>query len=172
MSSSTPPAASTPPTSIAPSQAPDPERTAQARAAVTAHLSALGEQHLKPLKQRASDIRASSSAIDKQEAALRKQTEGLEKESKKLHKEADEASKKLKELGDIQNWAEVLERDLLVVEETLRMGEGEDLGWETEEGEERHGEERGEEGGGGNENGNGARKETNEESVHAAPTKP
>lgn len=29
----------------------------------------------------------------------------------------------MKELGDIQNWAEVLERDLLVLEETVREGE-------------------------------------------------
>lgn len=51
----------------------------------------------------------------------------------------------MKELGDIQNWAEVLERDLLVVEEALRMGEG-------EEGEEGKG--RGGKGGkGGGENG-------------------
>ena len=46
---------------------------------------------------------------------------------------ANDAAGKLKELGDIQNWAEVLERDLLVLEETMRMGEGEESGWETEE---------------------------------------
>ena len=46
---------------------------------------------------------------------------------------ANDAADKLKELGDIQNWAEVLERDLLVLEETMRMGEGEESGWETEE---------------------------------------
>ena len=41
----------------------------------------------------------------------------------------ESARGKLKELGDIQNWAEVLERDLLVVEEAVRMGE-EVVGWE------------------------------------------
>ena len=46
---------------------------------------------------------------------------------------ANDAAGKLKELGDIQNWAEVLERDLLVLEETMRIGEGEESGWETEE---------------------------------------
>ena len=33
-----------------------------------------------------------------------------------MEKEAERAGGKLKELGDIQNWAEVLERDLRVVE--------------------------------------------------------
>ena len=43
----------------------------------------------------------------------------------------------MKELGDLQNWAEVLERDLRVVEQALEWGEGGEEGWETaEEGEE------------------------------------
>ena len=72
-----------------------------------------------------------------------RQTEKLAKDARKQQRGADEAAGKLKELGDIQNWAEVLERDLLVLEETVRMGEE---GWVTEgEGEE------GEEGEGGEE---------------------
>ena len=54
-------------------------------------------------------------------------------EAKKHQKAADDAAEKLKELGDIQNWAEVLERDLLVLEETMKMGEAGEDGWETEE---------------------------------------
>jgi len=34
---------------------------------------------------------------------------------------ADNSRGKLKEIGDIQNWAEMIERDFLVVEETLRL---------------------------------------------------
>lgn len=33
----------------------------------------------------------------------------------------NEGSRKVKELGDVQNWAERLERDFLVVEETMRL---------------------------------------------------
>lgn len=45
----------------------------------------------------------------------------------------------MRELGDIQNWAEVLERDLRVLEETVTLGEGGDVGWsDDEEGEEGH----------------------------------
>ena len=175
MSTSAPPTASTPLTSQTqpqvpdPSKSPDRERTAQARAAVTAHLSAIGEQHLRPLEQRALDIKANSSTIDKQEAALTKQTQELEKESDKLHREADQTSKMLKELGDIQNWAEVLERDLLVVEETLRMGEGEDLGWETEEEDDGDGIEGDGIEGCDEESGKDPTKENEEETAHTGP---
>lgn len=47
----------------------------------------------------------------------------MRKETDKYNKAAEQARGKLKELGDIQNWAEVLERDLLVLEETVREGE-------------------------------------------------
>lgn len=47
----------------------------------------------------------------------------MKKETGKYNKAAEQARGKLKELGDIQNWAEVLERDLLVLEETVREGE-------------------------------------------------
>lgn len=47
----------------------------------------------------------------------------MKKETAKYNKAAEQARGKLKELGDIQNWAEVLERDLLVLEETVREGE-------------------------------------------------
>lgn len=36
----------------------------------------------------------------------------------------DGARQGLKEIGDVQNWAEMIERDLLVVEEVLRQVEG------------------------------------------------
>ena len=43
---------------------------------------------------------------------------------------AGEGQRKVKELGNVQNWAEMLERDFLVLEETLRLvnrrGEGEE----------------------------------------------
>ena len=148
MSTSTPPS-STPPTSTtstvpppnnstqssgAPADAsPDPERTAQARAALTTHLNALGNSHLQPLEARAKDIHAASSSLESQKTKLEKQTKDLEKESEKLHKQAEKQQDKLRELGDIQNWAEVLERDIRVLEETVKMGEGERMEWEEED---------------------------------------
>lgn len=55
--------------------------------------------------------------------------EELRKEDEKLMKVLNEGSRKVKELGDVQNWAERLERDFLVVEETMRLvNEGDSSG--------------------------------------------
>jgi hypothetical protein len=59
----------------------------------------------------------------------------LRSRAAKLKKLADEGQRKVKELGNVQNWAEMLERDFLVVEETLRLvmeGSEGDSEWETE----------------------------------------
>lgn len=62
-----------------------------------------------------------------------KETEGLRRETEKLKKLADEGGRKVKELGNVQNWAELLERDFLVLEETLRLVEEKsDSEWSTE----------------------------------------
>ena len=39
---------------------------------------------------------------------------------------AEGARGALKELGDVQNWAELLERDILVLEDCVRRGEEEE----------------------------------------------
>jgi len=122
------------PSQVEPPPVPDPQRTAEARAAFTAHLTSIGNSHISPLEARVSDINKNSIAISKQEDDVAKQTKKLADESKKHQKVVDDAAVKLKELGDIQNWAEVLERDMLVIEKALQMGEGEDSGWETDEG--------------------------------------
>ena len=72
---------------------------------------------------------------------------------------AEEAGRRLKEFGDLQNWAEVLERDLLVLEETVERGEV-GSGWVTEE------EDEGEEGQGQEVNGGDGRNGKNEEEAH------
>lgn len=62
--------------------------------------------------------------LDKQQNALVKETKGLKKENDKLAKVALDMSGALKEVGNVQNWAEMLERDFSVVEETLRRVRG------------------------------------------------
>lgn len=99
-------------------------RTAEARAAVTASLSAIGSSVDSEMRQRAGDLHANSEAITKQEKELAKQTAALAKQSAQWQKLADSSTKKLNEIGDIQNWAEMLERDLLVLEETVRLVDG------------------------------------------------
>jgi chromosome segregation ATPase len=99
-------------------------RTAEARAAVTASLTAVGGSVDTEIRTRAADLHANSEAIKKQEKEVAKQTAALAKQSAQWQKLADTSTKKLNEIGDIQNWAEMIERDLLVLEETLRLAEG------------------------------------------------
>ncbi|KAF1989028.1 hypothetical protein K402DRAFT_411127 [Aulographum hederae CBS 113979] len=103
----------------------EPERrTAEARAAVSASLASIGGSYDVEMRRRASDLHANAAAITKQEQELAKQTAAMSKQSVQWQKLADTSTKKLNEIGDIQNWAETIERDLLVLEETLRLAEG------------------------------------------------
>lgn len=90
------------------------------------------------LRSRAENLHANSKQLEKQQKDVMKATDGLRKESQKLSKLADEGSKKLKELGNVQNWAEMLERDFLVLGETLRLANlpSDEEEWESTEGEE------------------------------------
>lgn len=99
-------------------------RTTEARAAVTASLSSVGATIDTEMRTRTADLHANSTAISKQEEELVKQTAALAKQSAEWHKLLQGGTKKLNEVGDIQNWAEMIERDLLVLEETVRLVEG------------------------------------------------
>ncbi|OAK93660.1 hypothetical protein IQ06DRAFT_298981 [Phaeosphaeriaceae sp. SRC1lsM3a] len=99
-------------------------RTAEARAAVTASLASVGASVDNDLRTRTADLHANADAISKQEKELAKQTAALAQESAKWQKLLDGGTKKLNEVGDIQNWAEMIERDLLVLEETVRLVDG------------------------------------------------
>lgn len=63
----------------------------------------------------------------------------MRKENDKLGKVAAEGSRKIKELGNVQNWAEMLERDFLVLGEFVRLVDGgseSGSSWTDSEGEE------------------------------------
>ncbi|KAH7392482.1 hypothetical protein BKA66DRAFT_457573 [Pyrenochaeta sp. MPI-SDFR-AT-0127] len=107
-----------------PSDAEAARRTAEARAAVTASLSSVGATIDTEMRTRTADLHANSTAISAQEKELAKQTAALAKQSAEWDKLLQGGTKKLNEVGDIQNWAEMIERDLLVLEETVRLVEG------------------------------------------------
>lgn len=80
------------------------------------------------LQSRASLLHANAGALSKQERDVVKGTEALRKENDKLEKLARDTERKIKEIGNVQNWAEVLERDFLVLEETMRLVRGDGSG--------------------------------------------
>ncbi|KAK9414577.1 hypothetical protein SUNI508_11150 [Seiridium unicorne] len=94
------------------------EQTAQARAALVGTISNLLDVEL---QGRASLLHSNAKALEVQERDVAKATEALRKENDKLIKVVKEGSKKVLETGNVQNWAEVLERDFLVLEDTLRQ---------------------------------------------------
>ena len=104
-----------------PSSAKTEKPISEARTAVVASLNATGTSLEGELKTRARDLHANSSVIADQEKELAKQTALLAKQGEQWQKLADCSTKKLNEFGDIQNWAEMIERDLMVVEETLHL---------------------------------------------------
>ncbi|KAI0852045.1 hypothetical protein F5Y00DRAFT_205851 [Daldinia vernicosa] len=100
-----------------------PSRTTQlhideARAALVASMSNMLDSEL---QSRASLLHSNAAALTKQEKDVIKGTEALRKENDKLEKLARDTERKIKELGNVQNWAEVLERDFLILEETARL---------------------------------------------------
>lgn len=106
-----------------PDSTPDPDqdkRTAEAKTAFTASLSSIGTNHDAPLRARASLLHANASALMKQENNVVQATEDLGRSNGELERVADKAREGLKEIGDVQNWAEVIERELLVLEEVVK----------------------------------------------------
>lgn len=95
----------------------------EARAAVVATIANLVDSEL---QSRATVLHDNAAALDKQEKDVASATEGLRKESEKLANEASLAARQLKEVGNVQNWAEVLERQFVVLEETVRLANGGD----------------------------------------------
>ncbi|KAK4069876.1 transcriptional regulator family: GCN5-like 1 [Trichoderma aggressivum f. europaeum] len=93
----------------------------EARAAVVA---SIGNMLDSELQSRAGILHGNATALEKQERDVLRATDGLRKETQKLKAEADKAARKVKELGNVQNWAEVLERGFLVLEETVRLANG------------------------------------------------
>ncbi|KAG5663701.1 hypothetical protein KAF25_006286 [Fusarium avenaceum] len=91
---------------------------AEARRAVVATLENMMDSEL---QWRASTLHSNAAVLSKQAQDVQRATDGLRRENVKLAREADAAARRLKELGNVQNWAEVLERDFLVLEETVRL---------------------------------------------------
>lgn len=100
------------------------KQQAEARKAVTTTLSAVGSSIDAESRTRLQDLHANSAAIKKQEIEVKRQTGSLEKQNAQWEKALLKSTRQLNEMGDLQNWAEVLERDLLVLEDVVRRVDG------------------------------------------------
>ncbi|KAK0635064.1 hypothetical protein B0T17DRAFT_611984 [Bombardia bombarda] len=97
----------------------------EARNAVVA---SIGNMVDRELAGRAALLHANKAAIERQERDVARTLDGFRRDNDRLARLADEHTRKVKEIGNVQNWAEMLERDFLIMEETLRLvreGEGE-----------------------------------------------
>jgi hypothetical protein len=112
----------------------------EALAAFTATLHSVGTNLETPLRDRAATITANEAALHRQEVELAEHTARLARQNASWAGLVDETREGLKEIGDVQNWAEMIERDLLVLEEMMDGVEREE---EEEEMEDRDGEEDG-----------------------------
>lgn len=115
-----------------------PKETSEAQTAFTETLRSVGQNHETQIRDRVRTLQSNAPVLQKQGAEVQRATEALRTQNDSLAKVADTARTGLKEIGDVQNWAELIERDLLVVEETVRLAE------EREERERRERRERGE----------------------------
>lgn len=73
------------------------------------------------LQPRAAVLHENAAALARQERDVAAAVDGLRREREKLAREAARAARRIKETGNVQNWAEVLERQFLVLEETVRL---------------------------------------------------
>lgn len=75
---------------------------------------------------RATALHRGERVIKKQQADVLRATASLQQANRQLEAVVEDVSWKLREVGDLQNWTELLEQRFLVVEETLRLAaEGE-----------------------------------------------
>lgn len=102
------------------------QETAEAKTAFTASLHSVGTNLDADLRARATDLHQNADALNKQQDEVKRSTQELAKQNQELRKLADQGRDGLKEVGDVQNWAELIERDLLIVEETVKLAEEED----------------------------------------------
>ncbi|KAK9451342.1 uncharacterized protein V1518DRAFT_408299 [Limtongia smithiae] len=73
------------------------------------------------LRQRITSVHANAKHISAQSKHIRVQTYAVAKETRKWEELASKAALGLKEAGDVQNWAEILEVELSALEETMRL---------------------------------------------------
>ncbi|KAJ6139000.1 hypothetical protein N7471_005486 [Penicillium samsonianum] len=106
-----------------PANTTDDQQQKEALAAFTATLHSVGTNLEAPLRDRAANIQSNAAALERQEAELAENTQRLARQNQQWVGFADETRDGLKEIGDVQNWAEMIERDLLALEDMMDVVE-------------------------------------------------
>lgn len=96
----------------------DRSNVAEARAALEASMANILDRELVP---RAQALHAGERVITRQQADVARATASLRQTNQQLARVVEDTSWKLRELGHLQNWTEMMERRFLTVEETLRL---------------------------------------------------
>ncbi|TLD33732.1 hypothetical protein PspLS_00909 [Pyricularia sp. CBS 133598] len=91
---------------------------AEARAALEASMANILDRELVP---RATALHRGERVIKKQQADVVRATGSLRHANRQLEEVVEDVSWKLREVGDLQNWTELLEQRFLAVEETMRL---------------------------------------------------
>jgi predicted nucleic acid-binding Zn-ribbon protein len=102
-----------------------PDQTSSTKSTSTLVAATLRE-HTAPLTEQTETIISASQSISAQRRILVQDTQKLSRQAQELEKTLGQSVDQLKEMGDLQNWAEVVFRDISVIEETLRMVEEEE----------------------------------------------
>ncbi|KAK4133177.1 hypothetical protein BT67DRAFT_337690, partial [Trichocladium antarcticum] len=89
-----------------------------ARTAIEASMANLVDREL---ATRASQLHSNHAAIEQQARGVVRATAGLRRDNDGLGRLAATHARKVKEIGNVQNWAEMLEREFVILEETLRL---------------------------------------------------
>ncbi len=91
---------------------------AEARNAVVASIENMLDREL---LSRAAQLHENNTEIAEQQHQVVLEVAGLRREADELQRVVDDAARCVKELGNVQNWAELLHTDFLVLEETMRL---------------------------------------------------
>ncbi|KAK7202767.1 hypothetical protein BZA70DRAFT_93106 [Myxozyma melibiosi] len=102
-----------------------PAVTADLRRQFYKDLQSLTQYVDRDLRQRITSVHANSKHIATQSKEIRVRTGALAKDATKWEELSGKATQALKEAGDVQNWAEILEVEISALEETMRIVRGE-----------------------------------------------
>ncbi|KAF8419449.1 GCN5-like protein 1-domain-containing protein [Tirmania nivea] len=95
--------------------------TEESRKQLHTSLTTLGSQIDADLRDRITTIHQNAQSLETQTRTLKNRTAALSKTTRQWSGMAESARSKLKEIGDIQNWAEMIEHELLVMEEAMNI---------------------------------------------------